>query len=93
MASLADPSGEIDQAGQALLQLLQQSAEALEQDQRQALETAQRIGEQVRAARYRIAELERDLAEHHERADRAEEWLDKIQSEIVEQFPQGARRR
>jgi chromosome segregation ATPase len=72
MASRDESSGEIDQAGQSLLQLLHQSAEALEQDQRQALETAQRIGEQVRAARDRIAELEREIAEHREQADRAE---------------------
>ena len=93
MASRDDPSGEIDQAGQALLQLLQQSAEALEQDQRQTLETAQRIGEQVRAARDRIAELEREIADHRERSDRAEEWLDTIQCEIVEKFTQDVRRR
>jgi peptidoglycan hydrolase CwlO-like protein len=79
---------EVDKAGEALLRLLHQSADALEQDHRQALERAQRIGNQVRAARDRIVDLERDIADHRERADRAEEWLKKIQNEITEQFPQ-----
>jgi predicted nucleic acid-binding Zn-ribbon protein len=84
---------DVDKAGEALLRLLHKSADALEQDHRQALERAQRIGDQVRAARDRIAELERDIADHRERADRAEEWLKKIQNEITEQFPQGSRSR
>jgi predicted nucleic acid-binding Zn-ribbon protein len=93
MAARDSSDSDVDKAGEALLRLLHQSADALEQDHRQALETAQRIGEQVRAARDRIAALERELADHRERADRAEEWLRKIQDEIAEQFPQGDRSR
>jgi hypothetical protein len=57
------------------------------------LEDAQRIGDRVVPARDRIAELERELVESSEKADRAEEWLNRIQSEIAEQFPQGRRTR
>jgi hypothetical protein len=94
MASQNDShDNEVDKAGEALLRLLHQSADALEQDHRNALEHAQRIGDQVRAARDRIAELERDIAEHRDRADRAEEWLNKIRNEITEQFPQTSLKR
>jgi chromosome segregation ATPase len=84
---------EVDQAGEALLRLLHESADALERDHREALEDAHRIGDRVVAARDRIAELERELAESSEKADRAEEWMNRIRSEIAEQFPQGRRTR
>jgi chromosome segregation ATPase len=84
---------EIDQAGEALLRMFQQSADALEQDHRRVLEEAHRIGDRVRAARDRIAELESELAEYRDKADRAEEWLNRIQNEIAERFGEGGRRR
>jgi chromosome segregation ATPase len=77
---------EIDQAGEALMRMLRQSADALELDHRQALEEANRIGDTVVAARDRIAELECELAEYRDKADRAEEWLTRIQNEIAERF-------
>jgi predicted nucleic acid-binding Zn-ribbon protein len=82
----AGDSSDVDKAGQALLSLLHRSADALEHDHRQALQTAQKIGEQARAARDRITELENDIAHHRERAERAEEWLERIRAEIEEQF-------
>ena len=37
--------------------------------------------------RTRIAQLEDDLAAYRDRAERAELWLDKIRTEIEQQFP------
>jgi hypothetical protein len=52
---------EIDQAGEALVRMLHQSADVLEHNHRQALEEAKGIGDRVVAARDRIAELESEL--------------------------------
>jgi ABC-type transporter Mla subunit MlaD len=83
----------VDKAGQSVLDLLQQTADAADQNTRQAVEAAQRLAQQLQAARDRIGQLERDLDAYRDRAERAEGWLNKIQGEIEEQFPQGGRRR
>jgi hypothetical protein len=83
--------GDLDKAGQSILHLLHKAADAVEQNNRQAVEAAQSIAQQLQASRDRGAQLERDLDAQRDRAERAEEWLNKIQSEIKEQFPQGRR--
>ena len=45
--------------------------------------------QELRAARDRIAQFEDDLAAHRDRVERAELWLDKIRTEIEQQFPRG----
>ena len=45
--------------------------------------------QELRAAQDRIAQFEDDLAAHRDRAERAELWLDKIRTEIEQQFPRG----
>jgi chromosome segregation ATPase len=79
----------VDQAGRSILHLLHKAADAADQDCRQAVEAAQRLSQQLQAARDRIAQLERDATAHSDRAERAEAWLNKIHGEIEEQFPQG----
>jgi hypothetical protein len=69
------------------------AADAADQNTRQAVESAQSVAQQLQAARDRIAQLERDLDAYRDRAERAEGWLNKVQGEIEEQFPQGGRRR
>jgi len=46
----------------------------------------QKLSHQLRAAEDRIAELEAEVEAHQERADRAEEWLHKVYTEIEDRF-------
>jgi hypothetical protein len=73
---------QLDSAGQAILKLLHKAADVVEANSQQALETAQKLSSQLRAAEVRIAELEAELQLNRDRADRAEEWLNKISTEI-----------
>ena len=73
-------------SGQAILDLLHTAADKAETDSRQALETAQRLSSQLRAAQDRIAELEAELQLNRDRANRAEEWLSKISTEIADRL-------
>ena len=52
---------------------------------------AQKLSHQLRAAEDRIAELEAEVAAHQDRADRAEQWLHKVYTEIEERASCGKR--
>jgi hypothetical protein len=83
-------------AGQTILQLLSKAADVAEGNSRHAMDMAQKLSHQLRAAEERIAELEAEVAAHEERADRAEQWLHKVYTEIEERFldrDKNARRR
>ena len=105
-ASTPDDSNQIDKAGQTILQLVQKAAGVAEENSRHALDMAQQLSHQLRAAENRIAELEVEVAAYQERADRAEQWLHRVYTEIENRFigqsrelrgapqrPRGARRR
>jgi CRP-like cAMP-binding protein len=77
----------VDRAGHSILRLLERAADAADQNSRQALEMAQTLSQQLRAARDRIAQLEGDVATYRDRAERVEIWLNKIRTEIEQQFP------
>jgi chromosome segregation ATPase len=81
----------LDKAGQSILRLLDRAVDATDQNSRQAVETAQTLAQQLRAARDRIGQLEGDLAALTDRAERAELWLDRIRTEIEHQFPRRRR--
>jgi N-methylhydantoinase B/oxoprolinase/acetone carboxylase alpha subunit len=81
---------QLDKAGQTILQLLHRAAGVAEENSRHAFEAAQKLLHQLRAAEDRIAELEADVAAYQERADRAEQWLHKIYTEIDSRFMQQA---
>src|SRR5215472_1744400 len=49
---------QLDKAGQTILQLLHKAAGVAEENSRHALEAAQRLSHQLRAAEDRVAELE-----------------------------------
>ena len=68
------------------LQQLHKAADVAEENSRHALEAAQRLSHQLRAAEERIAELEADVEAYRDRAERAEQWLDRIHGEIEGQF-------
>jgi cell fate (sporulation/competence/biofilm development) regulator YmcA (YheA/YmcA/DUF963 family) len=84
-ASHKDAS-QADSAGQAILMLLHKAAGAAEANSRQALETAQQLSSQLRAAAERIAELEAEIQHYREKSERAEEWLRKISMEIEDRL-------
>jgi hypothetical protein len=78
--------GQLDNAGQAILKLLDQAAGAAEANSRRALETAQTLSSKLHAAQDRVAYLETELRDHHEKAERAEAWLLKISAEIEDRL-------
>ena len=85
---------QLDKAGETILQLVDQAAGVAEQNSSRALSMAQKLSDQLRAAEDRIAELETESVTYRERADRAEQWLHKVYTEIEDRFfrDRGARR-
>ena len=78
----------VDKAGQTILQMLHRAAGVAEENSRHALETAQKLSHQLRAAEDRIAELEAEVTAYQERAERAEQWLHRVYTEIEDRFLQ-----
>jgi hypothetical protein len=77
---------QLDKAGQTILQLLHRAAGVAEENSRHALETAQKLSHQLRAAEDRIAELETEVTAYRDRAERAEQWLHRVYTEIEDRF-------
>ena len=84
--SAPDDADQLDKAGQALLQLVQNAAGVAEENSRRALSMAQKLSHQLQAAEDRIAELEAELTTYQEKADRAEQWLHCVYTEIEDRF-------
>jgi chromosome segregation ATPase len=76
----------LDQAGQTILQLLNKAADVVEQNSRYAMDTAQQLSHQLRAAEHRIAQLEAELEEHQQQAERAEQWLHTAYTQIEQRL-------
>ena len=81
-----DDHTKLDKAGETILQLLNKAADVAEQNSRHAIDTAQRLSHQLRAAEDRIAELEAEVAAYREQAERAEQWLHRVYTEIEDRF-------
>ena len=81
---------ELDKAGETILTLLHRAAGVAEQNSKQALEMAQALSQQLRGAEQQIAELQAKVHYHEDSADRAEQWLHKIYTEIDGRFMQRA---
>ena|SRR5690349_1277254 len=79
-------SHQLDQAGQAILQLVGKAAEIAEGNSRQALNRAQKLSHQLHAAEDRIKHLEAEVASLQEKADHAERWLHRIYTEVEDRF-------
>ena len=82
----SDSNDQLDKAGQSILRLLHKAAGVAEENSRHALEMAQKLSHQLRAAENRIAELEAEVVAYQDRAERAEQWLHKVYTEIEERF-------
>jgi len=76
----------VENAGQAVIGLLNQAVEAADANTKHALDVALKLSHQLQAAEARIAQLETDLTYYKERAARAEQWLNYISSEIEQNF-------
>ena len=76
----------LDKAGETILQLVHEAAGVAEQNSSRALSMAQKFSDQLRAAEDRIAELEAESVTYRERADRAEQWLHTVYTEIEDRF-------
>jgi hypothetical protein len=66
--------------------LLHKAAGVAEANSKHALDMAQKLSHQLRAAENRIAELEAEVGIYQEKADRAEQWLHKVYTEIEDRF-------
>jgi hypothetical protein len=66
--------------------LLHKAAGVAEANSQHALDMAQKLSHQLRAAEDRIAELEAEVRIYQERTERAEQWLHKIYTEVEERF-------
>ena len=76
----------LDVAGQSILSLLHQAAGMAEENSRHALDVAQKLSLQLQSAEDRIKDLEADVRYFQGRAERAEQWLSQISSEIEQRF-------
>ena len=84
--AVSDDADQLDKAGQTILKLLHKAAGVAEENSRHALDMAQKLSHQLRAAEDRIAELEAEVELYRDKADRAEQWLHKVYTEIEERF-------
>ena len=84
----AVPTGldQLDSAGQTILQLLNKAANVAEQNSKHAIDMAQQLSHQLRAAQQRISELEAEVTAYQNQAERAEQWLHKVYTEIEDRF-------
>jgi hypothetical protein len=82
----ADGVNQLDQAGQMILELLHKAAGVAEANSQHAVEMAQKISHQLRAAEDRVAELEAEVGMYRERSERAEQWLHTVYTEIENRF-------
>jgi hypothetical protein len=77
---------QLDTAGQNIVQLLRKAAGAAEANSRQAIDVAQKLSHQLRAAEQRISELEAEAEACRQKSERAEQWLHHVYSEIEDRF-------
>jgi hypothetical protein len=84
-------SDRVEAAGLSILRLLRRAADTADQSKRQALDTAEKLAQEVRVAQDRIAQLEGRVATYRDYAERAELWLDKIHAELEQHLSGGGR--
>jgi hypothetical protein len=77
---------QLDAVGQSIVQLLHKAAGFAEANSRHALDMAQKLSHQLRAAEDRIAELEVEVEVYRERIERADQWLHRVYTEIEDRF-------
>ena len=76
----------VDRTGQAIVSLLQEAAEKANSDCDRAMELADKLSMQLRAAEERIRELDLEMRHYQDRAQRAEQWMVRIYADIEQKF-------
>src|SRR5215203_1896228 len=76
------PDEELERAGQAIVFLLQRAADVAAEKVARAVEQEQRLAAELQESEGRVKELEAELRDALDRADRAESWLLRIKEEI-----------
>jgi hypothetical protein len=84
--SARDDADQLDKAGQTILQVLHSAANVAEEDSRRARDIAQKLSHHLHAAEDRIAELEAEVGMYQDKADRAEQWLHRVYTELENRF-------
>src|SRR5277367_5127332 len=82
----SNQAAQLDNAGQAIMRLLHKAAGVAEANSQHALDMAQELSHQLRASEDRVAELEAEVLMYRDRTERAEEWLQKIYTDVEERF-------
>jgi TolA-binding protein len=88
-----DKGSDLDAAGQSILNLLHKAAGVAEENSQHAREIAQKVSEELVVAEQRITDLEGEVERLRDRAERAEQWLHKVYTEIEERFVRQERAR
>src|SRR5437763_429939 len=82
----SDPTRVLDESGHSILALLGKAADKTKDDCARAMDLAHKLKLQLRAAEDRVQQLETEAAHFHDRATRAEHWLQHIHSEVEQTF-------
>ena len=80
------PTDQLDKAGHSILKLLHKAAAVAEENSRHTLGMAEKLSHQLSAAEQRITDLEAEVERHRDRAERAEQWLHRVYTEIEDHF-------
>jgi len=72
----------LDEAGHAIIAMLQKASEASKEECARAMDMAHRLSFELRAAEERIRVAEAEAARYRDRATQAESWLLRIREEI-----------
>ena len=75
-----------DDAGEHIVALVQQASDMAKADCQRAMDLAQHVSSQLRAAEERARAFEEEANYFRDRAARAEEWLVRIESELQQTF-------
>jgi len=82
----SNEADQLEAAGQTILRLLHKAAGVAEANSHQALDMAKKLSHELRSAEEKIAWLEAQVRSYQDKAERAEQWLHKIYTEVEEQF-------
>ena len=82
-----DNTDKLDAVGHSILQLIGKAAGITEDYTQNVVKAAEKVARELHAARDRITQLEDELAASNDRAERAEQWLHLVHTEIEERFP------
>jgi TolA-binding protein len=76
----------LDNAGRSIIDLLHKAAGVAEENSQHAREIAQKVSEELVVAEQRITDLRGEVERLRDRAERAEQWLRKVYTEIEDRF-------